>query len=275
MEHYDICGFRVIGRSIAGFGTSLIFPEFDLCFDVAQGSSKYFMSVNNYLISHGHSDHAAGIPFIASQKSLNHLKGPRFFMPDAMVEPMHEIMKLWMKIENHEYPYEFVPVKDGESYQLKADYFFKVFPTPHRVQSYGYTIFKKSRKLKSELFGMPRQEIIAKRERGDELYDYRDDPLISFTGDTKIEFLESKPWVKNSRVLFVETTYLDDKKSVEEARRWGHIHLDEVIPNLPLLNCEKIVLIHFSRRYSREDIRRILEEKIPAEQKPRVMALIP
>jgi ribonuclease Z len=275
MEQYEIGGFKVIGRSIAGNATSLIFPELDICFDVAQGASKYFMSVNNFLISHGHADHAAGIPFIASQKSLNHLKGPRFFMPEEIVEPMHEIMRQWQKIENHDYPYEFVPVRDGETYDLKGDYFFKVFPTPHRVPSFGYTVFRRTRKLKAEFLNAERADIIAKRESGVQLYDFGQEPLITFTGDTKIEFIESRPWVKNSKILFVEATYLDEKKTVENAREWGHIHLDEIVSNLKHLNCEQIVLIHFSRRYSRNDIRRILEEKIPAEYKSRVTALIP
>ncbi|HEX4923102.1 MAG TPA: MBL fold metallo-hydrolase [Bdellovibrionales bacterium] len=275
METYEIAGFRLIGRSVAGHGTSLIFPELDFSFDVAQGSSKYFMSVNNFLITHGHMDHAAGIPFIISQKSLNHMTGPVFYMPESLVTPMTEITKLWMKIEEHEYPFKFVGVREDQDYPLKGEYFFRVFPTVHRVQSYGYTVFRRVRKLKAAYRELGRDAIVALREKGEAIHDFIEEPLISFTGDTQIEFIRSRPWVLKSKVLFFETTYLNEKKSVSEARKWGHIHLDEVIPHLDEFKNEKIVLIHFSRRHSREEIREILRRKIPPAHQERVIPLIP
>lgn len=274
MESYEIGGFNVVGKSAAGVGTSLIFPEMDFCFDVAQGTSKH-VPLKHYLISHGHMDHAAGIPYIASQKSMNHLPPGTFYMPSEMVEPLTSIMKTWMKLENFEYPFNFVGVEPDREYPLKGDLFFKAFPTVHRIQSLGYTIFRRTRKLKEDLSKAGREELIRRRESGEGIHEFTDTPLLSFTGDTKIEFLESRPWVLKSKVLFVETTYLDQKKSIEEARTWGHIHLDELIPHLPRLECEKIVLIHFSRRYSRRDIQEILSKKIPKEFRERVIPLIP
>jgi ribonuclease Z len=275
METYNIGGFRVLGRSIAGVGTSLIFPELDFCFDVAQGASKYYMSVNNFLITHGHMDHAAGIPFIASQKSLNHMKEPIFYVPEQVVEPLTEIMRLWMKIESHEYPFRFIGVREDQEYELKNDLFFRIFPTVHRVQSNGYTIFRRVKKIKAEFRDLHRDEIVELRKRGEVIHDLFEEPLISFTGDTQIEFLESRPWVLNSKILIFETTYLDERKPVSEARKWGHIHVDEVIPHLDRIKSEQIVLIHFSRRYSRPEIFEILDKKIPEEHKSRVLALIP
>lgn len=275
METYEIAGFRLIGRSVAGHGTSLIFPELDFSFDVAQGASKYFMSVNHYLISHGHMDHAAGVPFIVSQKSLNHLPAPVFYMPQSLVDPLTEITKLWQKIEGHEYPFKFVGVREDEDYPLKNDYFFRVFPTVHRVESYGYTIFRRVRKLKAEYRELGRDAIVGLREKGAVIHDFIEEPLISFTGDTKIEFMRSRPWVLKSKVLFFEATYLNSKKSIEEARKWGHIHLDEVIPHLDEFENEKIVLIHFSRRHSKQEIREILRQKIPLAHQERVIPLIP
>jgi len=275
VENYTVAGFKIIGKSVAGIGTSLIFPEMDFCFDVAQGASKYYMPINHFLVSHGHMDHAAGIPFIASQKSLNRLKEPVFYMPENMIEPLTSIMRLWMKIEDHEYPFKFVPIEADREYPLKGDLFFKPFPTVHRIPSFGYTVFRRSRKLKASLADASQDEIIDLRKKGTDIHDVSEVPLLSFTGDTKIEFLESRPWVLKSKVLFVEATYIDDRKTVEEARTWGHIHLDEVIPNLSRLECEKIVLIHFSSRYSRAEIHEILDKKIPPEHKDRVVALIP
>ncbi|RYF42063.1 MAG: MBL fold metallo-hydrolase, partial [Cytophagaceae bacterium] len=96
-----------------------------------------------------------------------------------------------------------------------------------------------------------------------------DEPVLSFTGDTRIEFLDD-PQVRASRVLVMEVTYWDDKKSVENARTWGHIHLDELIPRLEHLKCEKIVLIHASARYTTARLREIMDARIPEHFKHRV-----
>ncbi len=64
-------------------------------------------------------------------------------------------------------------------------------------------------------------------------------PLVSFTGDTQIEFLDSRDWVRKSKILIMEATYLDNKKTIEQARIWGHTHLEEIIPRLKDIESEK------------------------------------
>ena len=59
---------RLLGYSVAGLSTSLVFPEADVCFDVAQGL-PFQMGTSNLLISHAHMDHAAGIPYVVAMKS--------------------------------------------------------------------------------------------------------------------------------------------------------------------------------------------------------------
>ena len=63
--------------------------------------------------------------------------------------------------------------------------------------------------------------------------------------------------------------------SVEKARSKGHIHLDEVIARAELFENEAILFTHFSARYSADDIRRILETRLPASLRDRVTPLLP
>src|SRR5438067_441779 len=134
--HWKIEGFQFVGGSMAGVGTCFVMPELDLCFDVAQGL-PFAMNVGHYLITHAHMDHAAGIPYLISQRALNNLRPAKFFMPMVMIEPLKKVMEYWAQMEGHEYEIEFVSALPGETYALKGDHFFRTFETVHRIPSQG------------------------------------------------------------------------------------------------------------------------------------------
>ena len=99
-------------------------------------------------------------------------------------------------------------------------------------------------------------------------------PMISFSGDSKIEYILNKD-VINSKILFLECTYIDDVRDVERARKWGHIHLDEIIHYANEFNNEKIVLFHFSKRFSNNYILSTVQKKIPEILKGRIHCFLP
>jgi ribonuclease Z len=266
---YTHHGITLRGLSLSGIRTAISIPEFSLSFDVAQGY-PYLLNLKNFFVSHGHLDHAAGIPYIISQKAMNHQEAPKFYMPPSLIEPMDQIMKLWQKIEKHEYKYEFHPVTADEEIPLKGNHFIKAFPTVHRVDSFGYTLFQRQKKLAREFQGQSQDDIVKAKGQGKELHEILEIPLVSFTGDTQIEFLNSRPWVKKSKILVMESTYLDERKTVEHARSWGHTHLDEILPRLDEIESEKIVLIHVSSRYPTDEALRILKQRIPERHRERV-----
>lgn len=266
---YSCCNLTLRGLSLSGIRTAISVPELSFCFDVGQGF-PFLLNLKQFFISHGHLDHAAGIPYIISQKAMNHQEAPKFYMPPSLVNPMYEIMKIWQKIENHEYNYQFLPIKEDEKIPVKGNYFVRPFPTTHRIESFGYTLFQSQRKLVKECQGLSQNEILKIKNQGLEIHQHIETPLMTFTGDTQIEFLESRPWVKKSKVLLMESTYLDQRKTVEHARKWGHSHLDEIIPKLDDIESEKIVLIHISSRYPTDEALQILKQRIPARHQNRV-----
>jgi ribonuclease Z len=257
------------GVSLSGIRTAIALPELSLSFDVAQGY-PFLLNLKQFFISHGHLDHAAGIPYIISQKAMNNQEAPKFYMPPSLVEPMHEIMKLWQHIEKHTYKYEFHGVTADEEIPVKGNFFIKAFPTTHRIESFGYTLFQRQKKLRSEYHGFSQDQIVDLKHQGQELHAIQETPLVSFTGDTQIEFLQSRPWVKRSKLLLMESTYMDEKKTIVDARAWGHTHLDEILPFLDEIESEKIVLIHLSSRYSTEEARQILNRRVPEIHRGRV-----
>lgn len=262
--------YKFFGVSLAGIRTAITMPELSISFDVAQGF-PYLFNMHKYFISHGHLDHAAGIPYIISQKMMTSQKAGEFYMPPSLVEPLTQIMQLWSKIEGFSYDFNFIPVKADDEIEINNHYFIKVFQTVHRVESFGYTLFENKKKLKSEYKNLSKDEIVNLRRQGIDVNEMRQTPIVSFTGDTQIEFLHSRPWIVKSKILILEATYLDDKRSVNKAREWGHTHLDEIIPHLDEIESERIVLIHASSRYSEGEAHRILRAKIPAKHLDRIV----
>ena len=261
-------GIKLVGYSMAGITTSLAFPDADACFDVGQGL-PFQIPIPNILLTHGHMDHASGLPYLLGQKAMLGQTPPNVYMPEVLIGPMRQMMKIWGEVEGHTYQYQFQVPVPGTEYPLKPPYFFKTFTTFHRVGSHGYTVFERKKRLRSEFKDLDPRALGDLRRKGEELDEYIIDPVVSFTGDTKIEFLDH-PQVRESRILVMEVTYWDAKKSVENAREWGHIHFDEFLEKLPTIKSEKILLIHASARYTTPYLKSIIESRVPEQFKSRI-----
>lgn len=258
------------GLSLSGIRTSVAVPELSISFDVAQGL-PFNLHLKKYFLTHGHLDHAAGVPYIISQKNMHKEPMAEFYMPESVIEPLTEIMQLWGKIEGHQYRYQFIPVSEKSAIELNPKYFVRPFATLHRVPSFGYTVMGKNKKLKKEFAHLKGQDIQQAKAQGQAVDEIIESPLISFTGDTQIEFLQMSDQARKSKYLLMECTYLDSKKSVEHTRTWGHTHLDEIIPRLKDIESEKIFLIHISSRYSTPEALEILKARLPSSEQDRVI----
>lgn len=250
------------GVSVAGQGTCFFLPESCVAIDVAQGLPFSFRA-KNFLITHAHMDHASGIPYVVSQKALIKAPQPTFYMPPEMLDSMKNIIYEWQKIDGHEYEFNFKSVETGKTYELDKIHTFKPFKTFHRVPSVGYTVCETRKKLKKEFEVATQGEIVRLKRSGMELTEDIEIPLFSYTGDTTMKFWDQNPEVLKSKILFMEVTYWDKKKSVETAQEWGHIHLDEVIDRIADFKGEKLVFTHISSRYSIEYVRKLLQERVP------------
>lgn len=238
-------------------------PQFRLMFDVGIGGPAV-VDTPNLLLTHGHLDHAAGVPYYISQRSLRHLEPPTVYCPPETAEPLNKIMELWAEIENFKSAYTLIPIDYDKQYHLQSNYYFQAIRSVHRVPSNGYSIIEKRTKLKPEFTGLSSREIVKLKQERDDLFYETFETLITFSGDTQIEFVLENEMVRKSRILFLECTYIDKKRPVERAREWGHIHLDEIRKNADAFeHIEKLYLIHFSTRYRAEEIKAMLRKRLP------------
>lgn len=259
---------KLVGYSVAGVSTSIAYPAADVCFDVAQGL-PFQIPFGTIMLTHGHMDHAGGLPYLLGQKAMRGAKPTEVFVPHALDQPLRQMMKLWGEIEQHAYPFTMTAVGPGDEIPLKGNHFARVFKTYHRVPSQGYLVYARKKRLLPEYRGRTPAELGRARHQGLTIEEHYVDPVLAFTGDTKIEFLEDEA-VRHARVIVTEATYWDQKKTIANAREWGHIHLDEIIPWLDRVSAEKIVLIHTSARYPKRLLERLLIEKIPEAHRGRV-----
>lgn len=256
-----------VGYSVAGITTSLVYENGNMVFDIGQGL-PFHIAKQNYFITHGHSDHAGGLAYVLSQRSLWNQPPAKIHCLENYIEPFRRIISTWEEIEDFKFKYELVPIKAGDEIEVGKEYKVVPFTTVHRIPSVGYTVVKTKKKLKPEFVRLKPDEIVGLKNKNIQVDEILEDAIFAFTGDTQIEFLENLQ--KPVKVLFMETTFIDDLKPISAAREWGHIHLDEWCHKVDQIPAEKIVLIHLSARYSTKQALETLDRKIPKNLREKI-----
>ncbi|MDH5717503.1 MAG: MBL fold metallo-hydrolase [Spirochaetia bacterium] len=269
MYLYQYENLKVEALSIGGIENCFVLPEHDIAIDVGRCPER-IVNVPVIFLTHGHLDHSAGLPYYFSQRSLKGKPPGMVYVPVKTAGRLKKICKLWHKVENFKYDISIVPIKPKTEIFIKNKYFIRSLSSYHRIESLAYALIRKTTKLKKEYLKLPGNKIKELKEQNVDIFENKEICEAVFSGDTTIEFIKNTPEAKNAKVLFLECTYIDKKRTVERARKWGHIHLDEIIENQEIFQNEKIVFSHFSRRYTSSYIKSVLNKKLPVHLKNKV-----
>lgn len=241
------------GVSVAGLETAIEVPSLRLVLDMGRCTHS---AVNQkwVLVSHGHLDHIGAIAQHAARRALMKMSEGVYLVPRSIQPAVERLFNAAGELDGHAIPRRVVALEPGEDFPLSGGRFVRPFTTFHRVPSQGYTIWERRHRLRAEFRGVEGQELGRLRARGVELDEPHEVPILAFTGDTRIEVLERTPELASANTLVMETSFVDERVGVAEAREMGHIHLDEVRARHELLPNRDLVFTHFSARYGAADI---------------------
>jgi ribonuclease Z len=273
MEVLNTGSYTLEGYAQGGIRTSFGVPELKILFDAGTpipGCIKY----KNIFITHGHPDHCGAITNIIARRSLQKLSPANVHVPEIMKDPLEKIFHQWWILnggKGPKFPVEIVPVKVGEEIEFGNKRVIGL-KTYHRIDSIGWGVIRKTKKLKPEFVGKDNKEIVELKKKGIEITDTKE--VIDFTvpGDTTIDFLVNEPMARKAKVLIHEVTiWHEDEATIAKCRRYGHTHYKEMIEHCEKFEGEHLILCHRSMKHSRKFIENIVKREFPSSMKEKIL----
>jgi len=267
--------YTVRGISVGGVYTSLAIPELGIVFD-AGASPRSSGGIDTILLSHGHADHVGALPALLGIRALHgKTRPPRIVMPEEIVDDLTAALAALSRLQRFPLAIEAIGMAPGDELPLRGDLLVRAVRTFHPVPSLGYVVVRRVAKLKPELVGMTGPEIAARRRAGEDVTTYEERLELAYATDTLVSALDHSPDLLRARVLIVECTFLDERKSLEAARAGCHIHLDEIIERAERFENEHVVMMHFSQLYRPDEVAPLLDARLPPALRAKVIPFVP
>lgn len=267
-------GIKVAARSIGGIGTTISFPHLNITIDLGVCTPQA-LRTDYIALTHAHADHMGGLQTYLGVRDLLKMKPSQIFAPQESYQIVKAVVDLYGALQGWEFEATVSPAIPHQDIQIGKDLYLRTFKVKHVIPTQGYSIVRKVKKLKQEYIGLPDKEIVSLRsEKEGELFSQEEECLVTVTGDTLLEGLPFEE-IRYAKVLFIETTFIDAKKTIEDAHKGSHIHLEELIPILMETNNQEIVFYHFSNSYTQQDIEHEVFSRLPKELAKKVHLLIP
>lgn len=267
--------YTIRGVSVGGVYTALSVPELDVMLD-AGVSPRSFASARHLFLSHGHVDHSGGLASLLGIRALLGVPGVlRVFMPSAIVAAVRAFLDAMAALQRYDLTIHAVGMEPGQVEKVHGDLWVRAFKTFHPVPSLGFQFFRRIKKLRPEFAGLSGPEIGQRRKAGDDIFDEVERLELAYATDTLVQVLDHEPSILRSKVLVLECTFLDGRKSLEATRAGCHIHLDELLERADRFHNEQLVLMHFSQIYKPREVGELLDARCPAPLRARIVPFVP
>ena len=265
-------GLTLLGYSVAGEETVIIVPELDVVFDIGK-CPRQALNVNHVLLTHGHIDHAAGLPYYFAQRFFQSNTKGVALVPFEIVKLLEELMECWGRIDGNIPPHHIVGMKSGEQFEINRRLLVRAFSTNHVVPSLGYVVIETRNKLKEEFRGMREAELVRLKGEGIRLSRVEEIPLVAYLGDTAVDSYTSLPYVTKAKVLLIECTFFRPDYA-GRSQRYKHLHVSDLPQILAHVESEHIVIVHVTKSIKLSEASDILCQHLSADILPRVRFLM-
>ena len=266
-------GLTIEGYSRAAVQSYWRVPELKVGFDL--GAQPWnFMGTPNWFVTHAHLDHIAALPVYVARRRMMKMEPPTIYLPEQMVEDVKRLLLIMQRLDRGRQNCNLIGVTPGQEIELSRDHVVRVFETTHTIPSVGYLVWDRRNKLKEEYHGLPGDQIRDLRLSGVQVTREIRTPILAYTGDTSPAGLDAFPPVFDAKILITEMSFIRAKHRRDKIHKFGHMHLDDFVERADRFKNELIVCAHFSTRYNAPEVRRIVESRLPATLRDRVLLWI-
>ncbi len=286
-------GLTVEGWSRAAVQTYWRVPELNIGFDL--GAQPWdFMGTPTWFVSHTHLDHIAALPVYVARRRMMKMEPPTIYVPAESVDDVKKLMMIMHRLDRGRQHADIRGIAAGDEVELDrnrvvsahqthstgmrvdevpeeeleaAKPVIKVSEMVHTIPSRGFVVWERRNKLKDEFVGLPGEKIKELRLSGVQITREVRFPLVAYTGDTAPAGLDNNPAFFEAKILITEMSFIRASHRRDKIHKFGHMHLDDFVERAGRFKNELIVAAHFSTRYHPNEVRKLLDTKLPPELK--------
>jgi ribonuclease Z len=262
-------GLTIEGWSRAAVQSYWRVPELGIGFDL--GAQPWdFMGTPTWFVSHTHLDHVAALPVYVARRRMMKMEPPTVYVPAESVDDVRKLMTIMHRLDRGRQLADVRGLSPGDEVELSRERVVSVFNTVHTIPSRGFVVWERRNKLKDEYVGLRGDQIRDLRLSGVEITREVRIPVLAYTGDTAPAGLDACPACYEAKVLITEMSFIRAAHRRDKIHKFGHMHLDDFVERAGRFKNELIVAGHFSTRYHPNEVRKLLDNKLPAELKSRM-----
>lgn len=251
-------GLTVKGWSRGSQNTGFAIPELKILFDtqISAGFNPTFI-----FVTHGHTDHCFSLPM----RLINAPKSPNVFVPIEIKSLISDLINATIRLGNYypkyEHNFNIIGANPHDIIQLNNNYKIHVYDLCHNVPCRGYGLQLTRTKLKEQYVGLPSGEIVKLKKNKVNITETHDEKVFAYLTDTTHEVFDKNSELLEYPYVMIECTFLpcriseqNKKDEMELAAESHHMHWNNLYPIMKLHKEITFVLIHFSNRYTDEEL---------------------